>query len=48
MVTSGAQHAIALVARTIMARGDRALVENPTLSARAPRPQGGRRRGSCP
>jgi DNA-binding transcriptional MocR family regulator len=30
MVTSGAQHAIALVARTIMARGDRALIENPT------------------
>jgi DNA-binding transcriptional MocR family regulator len=30
MITSGAQHAIALVARTIMARGDRALVENPT------------------
>ncbi len=30
MVTSGAQHAIALVARTVMARGDRALVENPT------------------
>ncbi len=30
MVTVGAQHAIALIARTIMARGDRALVENPT------------------
>ncbi|MCU1414457.1 MAG: PLP-dependent aminotransferase family protein [Microbacteriaceae bacterium] len=30
MVTIGAQHAIALIARTIMARGDRALIENPT------------------
>ncbi len=30
MITVGAQHAIALIARTIMARGDRALVENPT------------------
>ena len=30
MVTIGAQHAISLVARTIMARGDRALIENPT------------------
>jgi DNA-binding transcriptional MocR family regulator len=30
MVTIGAQHAIALIARTIMARGDRALVENPS------------------
>lgn len=30
MVTLGAQHAISLVARTIMARGDRALIENPT------------------
>ena len=30
MVTVGAQHAIALIARTIMARGDRALVENPS------------------
>jgi DNA-binding transcriptional MocR family regulator len=30
MVSIGAQHAISLVARTIMARGDRALIENPT------------------
>jgi DNA-binding transcriptional MocR family regulator len=30
MVTIGAQHAIALINRTILARGDRALVENPT------------------
>ena len=30
MVTIGAQHAISLIARTIVARGDRALVENPT------------------
>jgi len=30
MVTLGAQHAIALIARTILARGDRALIENPT------------------
>jgi DNA-binding transcriptional MocR family regulator len=30
MVTVGAQHAIALIARTIMGRGDRAMVENPT------------------
>jgi len=30
MVTIGAQHAIALIARTVMARGDRALIENPT------------------
>ena len=30
MVTIGAQNAIALIARTIMARGDRALIENPT------------------
>ena len=30
MVTIGAQHAISLVARTVMARGDRALIENPT------------------
>ena len=30
MVTIGAQHAIALIARTILARGDRALIENPT------------------
>jgi DNA-binding transcriptional MocR family regulator len=30
MVTIGAQHAIALIARTIMARGDRVLIENPT------------------
>lgn len=30
MVTVGAQHAIALIARTVMARGDRALVENPS------------------
>lgn len=30
MVTVGAQHAIALIARTIMGRGDRALVEHPT------------------
>lgn len=30
MVTIGAQSAIALIARTIMARGDRALIENPT------------------
>ncbi|NQX12591.1 PLP-dependent aminotransferase family protein [Microbacteriaceae bacterium VKM Ac-2855] len=30
MVTLGAQHAIALVARTLLARGDRALIEAPT------------------
>jgi len=30
MVTIGAQHAIALIARTVMARGDRAVIENPT------------------
>jgi DNA-binding transcriptional MocR family regulator len=30
MVTIGAQHALSLIARTIMARGDRALIENPT------------------
>jgi DNA-binding transcriptional MocR family regulator len=30
MVTVGAQSAIALIARTILARGDRALIENPT------------------
>ncbi len=30
MVTVGAQHAISLIARTILARGDRALIENPT------------------
>lgn len=30
MVTVGAQHAISLIARTILARGDRALVEAPT------------------
>jgi DNA-binding transcriptional MocR family regulator len=29
-VTVGAQHAISLIARTILARGDRALIENPT------------------
>jgi DNA-binding transcriptional MocR family regulator len=30
MITLGAQHAIALVARTLLARGDRALVESPS------------------
>jgi len=30
MVTVGAQHAIALIARTMLARGDRALVESPS------------------
>ena len=30
MVTVGAQHAIALLARTLIARGDRALIENPS------------------
>ncbi|WP_269087531.1 aminotransferase class I/II-fold pyridoxal phosphate-dependent enzyme [Rathayibacter sp. VKM Ac-2630] len=30
MVTIGAQHAIALVARTLLSRGDRALIEAPT------------------
>lgn len=30
MVTVGAQHAISLIARTVMARGDRALIEHPT------------------
>ncbi len=30
MVTMGAQHAISLIARTVMARGDRALIENPS------------------
>lgn len=30
MVTIGAQHAIALIARALLARGDRALIENPT------------------
>ncbi|PJJ73450.1 DNA-binding transcriptional MocR family regulator [Diaminobutyricimonas aerilata] len=30
MITVGAQHAIALLARTLLSRGDRALVENPS------------------
>jgi DNA-binding transcriptional MocR family regulator len=30
MITVGAQHAIALIARTFLSRGDRALIENPT------------------
>jgi DNA-binding transcriptional MocR family regulator len=30
MVTIGAQHAISLIARTVLARGDRALIENPS------------------
>lgn len=30
MVTIGAQHAIALIARTVMGRGDRAVIEHPT------------------
>lgn len=30
LVTLGAQHAIALIARTVLARGDRALVESPS------------------
>ena len=30
MITTGAQSAIALIARTLLARGDRALIENPT------------------
>jgi DNA-binding transcriptional MocR family regulator len=30
MITVGAQHAIALIARTLLSRGDRALIENPT------------------
>jgi DNA-binding transcriptional MocR family regulator len=30
MITVGAQHAIALLARTLLSRGDRALIENPT------------------
>ncbi|HEY4153426.1 MAG TPA: PLP-dependent aminotransferase family protein [Pseudolysinimonas sp.] len=30
MITVGAQHAIGLVARTVLSRGDRALVESPT------------------
>jgi DNA-binding transcriptional MocR family regulator len=30
MITVGAQHAIALIARTMLSRGDRALIENPT------------------
>ena len=30
MVTIGAQHAIALLARTLLVRGDRALVESPS------------------
>jgi DNA-binding transcriptional MocR family regulator len=30
MITVGAQHAIALIARTLLSRGDRALVENPS------------------
>jgi len=30
MVTLGAQHAIALISRTLMSRGDRALMENPS------------------
>jgi DNA-binding transcriptional MocR family regulator len=32
MVTIGAQHAISLIARTLLRRGDRVLVENPTYS----------------
>jgi DNA-binding transcriptional MocR family regulator len=30
MITVGAQHAIALIARTLLSRGDRALIENPS------------------
>lgn len=32
LVTIGAQHAIALIARTLLRRGDRVLIENPTYS----------------
>src|SRR5690606_33774391 len=32
MVTIGAQHAISLIARTLLHRGDRVLIENPTYS----------------
>nr|MDQ2699651.1 PLP-dependent aminotransferase family protein [Actinomycetota bacterium] len=32
MVTIGAQHAISLIARTLLRRGDRILIENPTYS----------------
>jgi DNA-binding transcriptional MocR family regulator len=44
MVTIGAQHAIALIARTLIARGDRVIVENPTYphAAEALRVAGGR------
>jgi DNA-binding transcriptional MocR family regulator len=44
MVTVGAQHAIALIARTLVARGDRVIIENPTYphAAEALRVAGGR------
>lgn len=44
MVTIGAQHAIALIARTLLARGDRALVESPSYphAMEALRDAGGR------
>src|SRR5690606_13764563 len=31
MITVGAQHAISIVARTVLSRGDRALVESPSF-----------------
>ena len=44
MVTLGAQHALALVARTVLSRGDRVLVESPTYphAIEALRAAGGR------
>ena len=47
MVTIGAQHAIGLLARTLLARGDRALVESPELPARLRGAAGRAARGSC-
>ena len=43
MITIGAQHAIGLLARTLLSRGDRALVESPDLSARLGVAAGARR-----
>ena len=43
LVTIGAQHAIGLIGRTLLSRGDRALVESPTLSARLGVAPGARR-----
>ncbi|WP_244857769.1 aminotransferase class I/II-fold pyridoxal phosphate-dependent enzyme [Agromyces archimandritae] len=54
MVTIGAQHAIALIARTLLTRGDRALIEAPTYPHAYGAARGGgeardcaRRAGGC-